>query len=237
MLKKGLANKVTVYLNEDTRAQHGPLYRAVMEFLFNKGVSGATLIRPHSGFGPHHRMHSADMEATMMQLPVRVEFIDTPERVESLMPLLYDLVTDGLIEVQDAVIVKAVSPETAPDETPLVRHRDERPAKLLRVFLGEADLWEGVPLYDAIVKRLRMIEVAGATVYRGILGYGAKGRTHKEGFFHLSRDLPVMISVIDSPEKIEEAITAVEAMLGDGLIAVSDVDMIRLIHALPPEAA
>ena len=235
MLVKGPAKKVTVYLNEDTRAHHGPLYHAVMEFLFHKGVAGATLIRPHSGFGPHHRIHSADMETSMMHLPIRVEFIDTPERVESLMPLLYDLVTDGLIEVQDAIIVKAISQDAAPTEVPLVRQREERPAKLLRVFLGEADQWEGGPLYDAIVKRLRMIEIAGATVYRGILGYGAKGRTHKEGFFHLSRDLPVMISVVDSPEKIEEAITAVEAMLGDGLIVVSDVDMIRVVHKMPPE--
>jgi PII-like signaling protein len=237
MLKKGPAKKVTVYLNEDTRVQHEPLYQAVMEFLFNKGVAGATLIRPHSGFGPHHRLHSPDMEATMTQLPVRVEFIDTPERVESLMPLLYDLVSDGLIELQDAVIVKAVSQNEPATEAPLVRHKEQQAAKLLRVFLGEADQWEGGPLYDAIVKKLRMLEVAGATVYRGILGYGAKGRTHKEGFLHLSRDLPVMISVVDSAEKIGEAISAVEAMLGDGLIVVSDVDMIRLVHVLPSEVA
>src|SRR6478752_4927200 len=99
MLSKGPAKRVTVYVNEDTRTQHGPLYQVVMEFLFHKGEAGATLTRPHSGFGPHHRMHSPDMEATMAHLPIRVEFVDTAERVERLMPLLYDLVTDGLIEV------------------------------------------------------------------------------------------------------------------------------------------
>ncbi|HTM48109.1 MAG TPA: DUF190 domain-containing protein [Bryobacteraceae bacterium] len=233
MLARGPAKKVTIHLNEDTRAGHEPLYQAVMEFLFYKGVSGATLTRPHSGFGPHHRIHSPDMEATLTQLPVRVEFIDTSEKVERLMPLLHDLVTDGLIEVQDTTIVKAVSREEASNEAPLVKRREARAAKMLRIFLGEADQWEGIALYDAIVKRLRMMEIAGATVYRGILGYGAKGRTHKEGFLHLSRDLPVMISVVDSPEKIDEAIAAVEAMLGDGLIVVSDVAMIRLVHSLP----
>ena len=125
------------------------------------------------------------------------------------------------------------SPRKPPPKHSLIKHREERPARLLRVFLGEADQWEGGPLYDAIVKRLRMLEVAGATVYRGILGYSAKGRTHKEGFLHLSGDLPVMISVVDSPEKIDEAITAVEAMLGDGLIVLSDVTMIRVVHTLP----
>jgi PII-like signaling protein len=236
MLSKGPAKRVTVYLNEDTRAQHGPLYQAVMEFLFQKAVSGATLTRPHSGFGPHHLKHSPDMEATMEHLPVRVEFIDTVEKVERLLPLLYDMVTDGLIEIQDTVIVKAVAQDQVTPEAPLSQHREERPAQLLRIFLGEADQWEGGPLYDAIVKRLRMLEIAGATVYRGILGYGAKGRTHKESFLHLSRDLPVMISVVDGAEKIEEAIAAVEAMLGDGLIVVSEVNMIRLVHTLSPEA-
>jgi PII-like signaling protein len=235
MLSKGPAKRVTVYLNEDTRGSYGPLYQSVMDFLFHKGVPGATLLRAHSGFGPHHRIHSAGMEATMEHLPVRVEFVDTAERVERLMPLLYDMVTDGLIEVQDTTIVKAVAEDRAATNAPLVRHREERPAKLLRVFLGEADEWEGCPLYDAIIKRLRMLEIAGATVYRGILGYGAKGRTHKESFLHLSRDLPVMISAVDTPEKINEAIAAIEEMLGDGLIAVSDVNMIRLVHAIPAE--
>jgi PII-like signaling protein len=236
MLSKGPAKRVTVYVNEDTRTQHGPLYQALMEFLFHKGVAGATLTRPHSGFGPHHRMHSPDMEATMAHLPIRVEFVDTAEKVERLMPLLYDLVTDGLIEVQDTIIVKAVVQNKAGGEHPLPRHREERPAKLLRIFLGEADQWEGGPLYDAIVKRLRMMDIAGATVYRGTLGYGAKGRTHKQNFLHLSHDLPIMISVVDVPEKIEQAIAAVEKMLGDGLIVVSDVNMIRRVHTLEPEA-
>jgi PII-like signaling protein len=115
--------------------------------------------------------------------------------------------------------------------------RRSGPAKLMRVFLGEADRWHDEPLYDAIVKRLRMMEVSGATVYRGILGYGAKGHTHKQNFLHLSRDLPVMISVVDSAEKITEAAAAIEAMLEDGLIVLSDVEMTRLVRSAPAEAA
>ena len=107
---------------------------------------------------------------------------------------------------------------------------------MLRVFLGEADQWNGEPLHAAIVKRLRMLEIAGATVYRGIDGYGAKGHAHKESFLRLSSDLPVMISVVDTPEKIVDAVAAVERMLGDGLIVVSDVEMTRLVRAAPAEA-
>jgi len=100
----------------------------------------------------------------------------------------------------------------------------------MRVFLGEADRWHDEPLYEAIVKRLRMMEIAGATVYRGILGYGAKGHQHKRSFFHPMRDLPVMISVVDSQEKIAAAAEAIERMLQDGLIVLSDVDMVRLVR-------
>jgi PII-like signaling protein len=101
----------------------------------------------------------------------------------------------------------------------------------MRVYMGEDDRWHGEPLYDAIVKKLRMMEVAGATVYRGILGYGAKGNQHKRSFFHPMRDLPVMVTVIDSPEKIAAATDAIEGMLEDGLIVLSDVDIVRLMRS------
>jgi PII-like signaling protein len=68
-------------------------------------------------------------------------------------------------------------------------------------------------------------------VYRGILGYGAKGHQHKKSFFHVSRDMPIMLSVIDSPEKITAAAEAIEGMLEDGLIVISDADIVRLVRS------
>lgn len=224
MLRAGPARKVTVYLNEDTH-----LHERVMDFLFAKNVAGATLIHSPRGFGAHHRVHTPAMEATMEHLPVRIEFIETAEKVDRLMPFLYDLVTDGLIESQETTVIKATMAENpAPSHQETEIHQG--PARHMRIFLGEADQWEGEPLYDAIVKRLRMLEVAGATVYRGVLGYGAKGHTHKKSFFHLSRDLPVMISVIDAVEKIVEAEEVVAGMLQDGLIVTSDVQAIRVVQ-------
>lgn len=103
---------------------------------------------------------------------------------------------------------------------------------MLRIYLGEADKWHDEPLYDAIVKRLRMMDIAGATVYRGISGYGAKGHEHKKSFLHVSRDLPVLISVIDTPDKIRAAAEVIEGMLEDGLLAISDVEMTRLVRSI-----
>jgi PII-like signaling protein len=74
-------------------------------------------------------------------------------------------------------------------------------------------------------------EMSGATVYRGILGYGAKGHTDKQSFFHVSKDLPISISVVQTKEKLNRAVELIEDMLEDGLIAISDADIVRLVHS------
>jgi PII-like signaling protein len=229
MLTKGPAKRVVIFLNEDTRHHLTPLHDAVMTFLMHKGVAGATATRAYSGFGGHQTLHTPKIEVLAEHLPIRIEFVETAEKVEEVLPTLYEMVTDGLIEVQDTTVVKLSRPAIEAQPGP-PHERRAGPAKSLRVFLGEADKWHGEPLYDAIVKKLRMLEIAGATVYRGILGYGAKGHEHKRSFWHPMQDLPVMISVIDTAPKIAEAAAAIESMLDDGLIVTSDVEMVRLVR-------
>lgn len=229
MLTKGPAKKVTIFINEDT--QHGmtALHDSLMTFLMHKGVAGATATRAYSGFGSHQLLHTPKVEVLAQHLPIRIEFVDTPEKVDEVLPTLYEMVTDGLIEVQDTTVVKLVRKSAKPEPS-LPHDRKQSPAKLLRVFLGAADKWHDAPLYDAIVKKLRMMDIAGATVYQGILGYGAKGHEHKASFFHPARDLPIMLSVIDTAEKIATAAEAIEGMIENGLIVISDVEMVRLVR-------
>lgn len=238
MLSKGAAKKVTVYVNEDTQRHLTPLYESILTFLLHKGVSGATATRALAGFGGHRTLHTPNVEALSEHLPIRIEFIESAEKVEEILPTLYDMVSDGVIEVQDTNVVKVAMKEKRSNEPKQPHTRKAGSAKLMRVFMGEADRWHGEPLYDAIVKQLRMMEIAGATVYRGILGYGAKGHTHKKSFFHVSKDMPIMISVVESEEKLNQAAAVIENMLEDGLIVFSDVDIVRLVHSsLPQEAA
>jgi PII-like signaling protein len=230
MLNKGPAKKVTIFINEDTQHHMQALHDSIMTFLMHKGVSGATATRAFSGFGSHQMLHTPKVEVLTQHLPIRIEFVDTPEKVEEVLPTLYEMVSDGLIEVQDTNVVKHARKLPKP-EPKLPHERKEGPAKLLRVFLGEADKWHDEPLYDAIVKKLRMLDIAGATVYRGILGYGAKGHQHKKSFFHVSRDMPIMLSVIDTGDKITTAAAAIENMLEDGLIVISDAEIVRLVRS------
>jgi PII-like signaling protein len=115
MLVPGLAKKITIHLNEDTTAQHDFLYNEIFSFLQERGVAGATLIRPAAGFGSHHRTHSVDGDAAEREhLPVRIEFIETRDAAEALLPSLCELITDGLIEAHDTVVIKSavqVEPE------------------------------------------------------------------------------------------------------------------------------
>jgi PII-like signaling protein len=99
-------------------------------------------------------------------------------------------------------------------------------AKMIRIHFGEDDRWHGKPLYEAIVEEARRQDLAGATVYRGIEGYGASSRIHRK---HLltSSDLPVMVCIIDEAHKIEEFLPVLERMVYEGLIAISDVEVIR----------
>ena len=238
MLSKGTAKKVTIYLNEDTQRHTAPLYESILTFLVHKGVAGATVTRALAGFGAHKVIHTPKIEVLAEHLPVRLEFIETAQKVDELLPTLYDMVTDGLIEVQDTTVVKVAMKEKRGPGPKQPHERKAGKARLMRIFMGEADRYDGEPLYDAIVKRLRMLDIAGATVYRGILGYGIKGHTHKQNLLHTGRDLPVMIAVVETGDKLSQAAEAVEEMLQDGLIVVSDVDIVRLIHPHSlPEAA
>jgi PII-like signaling protein len=230
MLTKGPAKKVTIFINEETQHHMVALHDSIMTFLMHKGVSGATATRAYTGFGAHQMLHTPKIEVMAQHLPIRIEFIDTKEKVDEVLPTLYEMVSDGLIEVQDTTVVK-LARKSAKPEPKLPHERKQGPAKLLRVYLGEADKWHETPLYDAIVKKLLMMDIAGATVYRGILGYGAKGHQHKATFFHPFRDLPIMISVIDTAEKISAAAETIEDMLQDGLIVVSDAEIVRLVRS------
>lgn len=233
MLQKGTAKKVTIFINEDTQHHFTSLCDSILAFLLHKGVSGATATRAIAGFGAHQVMHTTKIEVLAEHLPIRIEFIESAGKVEELMPALYDMVTDGVIEVQDTQVVKVANKERPPE--PQAPHTEMRgSARLMRIYMGESDRWNGEPLYEAIVNKLRLMDIAGATVYRGILGYGVKGHTHKGGRLPFSRDLPVMISVVDSESKLAKAIDEIESMMQDGIIVLSDVDVIRLVRSQPP---
>lgn len=111
MLAPGPAHRVIIHLNEDAASERDYLHHEIVSFLFSLGVAGATVLRGHSGFGVHHRIHTHGAPGVSGEhLPIRIEFLESEETVESLMPRLIDLVTDGVIEVQSTNVVHIAQP-------------------------------------------------------------------------------------------------------------------------------
>jgi PII-like signaling protein len=98
---------------------------------------------------------------------------------------------------------------------------------LLRIFIGESDRHEGKPLYEAIVLKAREAHLAGATVFRGIMGYGRHSRVHTAKWEALSTDLPIVLEIVDSEEKIRAFMPCVDEMVRQGLVTLEDVTVVK----------
>ena len=110
----------------------------------------------------------------------------------------------------------------------------EHNALLLRIFLGESDRYEHRPLYEAIVLKARELQIAGATVLRGPMGFGHSSRLHTAKILRLSDDLPIVIEMVDAEDKIQTMITALEPMIGSGLVTLERVQVLRYGTAATP---
>ncbi|MGE5482224.1 MAG: DUF190 domain-containing protein [Bacteroidota bacterium] len=100
----------------------------------------------------------------------------------------------------------------------------------LRVYIGESDQYKGRPLYQAIVRMFKEEGLAGATVIRGIEGFGANSRIHTTNILRLSEDLPVVVIAVDSQEYIDKVLPRLNEMVTEGLITIRDVDVIKYTH-------
>jgi len=110
-----------------------------------------------------------------------------------------------------------------------------RDGHLLRIFIGESDRYEGVPLYEWLVGRARQRGLAGATVLRGLAGFGAHSRLHTAKILRLSTDLPIVVEIVDAIDKIEAFLPEVDAAVGEGLATVERVE-VRFYRSGDPKA-
>jgi len=104
--------------------------------------------------------------------------------------------------------------------------RTVKKAKLLRLHFGESDQYNGRPLYEAIVNRCKELKIAGATVFRGLEGYGETAEMHRHHL--IKKDQPIVVTIVDTPENLGRLIPEVEEMMDTGMIATSDVDYMRI---------
>ncbi len=230
MLQPGKAVKVCIYLS-DGATHHGvPVHSSILDFLFYRGVSGATVTKGTAGFGADHHMHSSSVVEISDRLPIKIEFIESREKVDALMGKLEELAGTGLIEMQETTVVKPAQSSGQKKAIAPAHLKIEGKAQMMRIYLSEEDRWGDKPLYKALVEAMRANDIAGVTVYRGILGYGAHRRIHKDTPLLSTHHGSVMLSAIDTAEKLQAFLPLVDQMVEEGLVVFSSVDIIKYAY-------
>lgn len=230
MLNAGKAVKVSIYLSEGSTHRGVPTYSSILDFLFYRSVSGATVLKGVAGFGADHHLHTSSTVDISDHLPIKIEFIETRERVDELLGKLQELVGSGMIEIQETTVAKPAQQSKAQSSALPAHQKIEGDARMMRIFIGESDRWRDKPLYQALVEAMRANDIAGVTVYRGILGYGAHRRVHRDKPLHLSHDSSIMLSAVDTEDKLRQFMPIVEQMVQEGLVVLSDVEIIKYSH-------
>ena len=238
MLTQGPAKRLTIFVNESSRWHGRSSYLALLDLFRHHHLAGATVTRGIAGFTGQGAVSSIEHVEFASALPIRIEVTDTADAIARVLPDVYDIVDRGLVEVQETNVVKydGGEPHDAPRGGEIMRLIGK--AKALQIHIGEDDTWEGAPLFEAIVTRARQLDIAGATVYRGIVGYGAHKRVHKHKTLALSHDDPILVSVIDEEPKIDALLAALDSMVSGGcLISISDVTVVKYVEHAGPEGS
>jgi uncharacterized protein len=236
MLNAGPAKKVSIYVGEDHQYHGHALYSAILDYLFYRGVSGASVVRGIAGFGADHHLHTTRILRLTENLPIQIQFVESAEKVDELLPKLQEMAGTGLIEIQDTLVAKpseASSKAAAREASPSLKR--EGRAKLMRIYIGENDRWRDKPLHQALLESMRANDIAGVTVYQGILGYGANRRIHQQKTLTLSHDRPILLSVVETEEKLRAFFPILDDMIQQGLVVLSDVDIIKYTRTIAEE--
>src|SRR5581483_4067371 len=144
MLTTGKALKVSIYVNEGATYHGASTYATILDFLFYRGVCGATVLKGVAGFGADRHLHSASSVEIADKLPIRIEFVDSRDKLDEILGKLQEMAGTGLIEVQETTVVKACRPSR--QKQPAPEHmRLHGKARMMRIYVGESDRWRDKP--------------------------------------------------------------------------------------------
>lgn len=230
-------------------SRHGarPLYEWIVETARRDGLQGATVLKGFYGMHPQGAVLEEQRWSLTQHVPVIVEVVDTAERVESLLARVEPAFREGLITLERAhvVLYRAGSRDRQPPQATrgilataaasaaigVRTMKTPEDGVLLRIFIGESDRDPDGdrPLYEAIVRRAREAQLAGATVLRGPMGFGRHSLVHSAKLLELSTDLPIVIEIVDSEEKIEAFVPLVDELVTEGLVTLEAVRILRYV--------
>jgi PII-like signaling protein len=219
---------------------------ALVDRAKERGLAGAIVFRGIYGLDGAGRLIAPSVWSLAETVPVIVEIIDSAAAVGNFLDSIAEIVTDGMATLERGHVllyradrvagaqmtVLAPVPElsTLPSPTEFPAMQLAEDGQLLRVFIGESDTWENQPLFRAIVHKAKDLGLAGATVLRGVMGFGANSRVHTSKIMELSTDLPILIELVDSTDKVQTLLPFLDEVVKEGMITVEAVKVLRYRH-------
>jgi hypothetical protein len=235
------------HLSSFARHRGEPLYQWIVEVARHDGLQGATVLKGIMGLRPNGSILQETRWGLTQEVPMIVEVVDGPHRVQALLARVEQVFTEGEITLERAHVVLYRGAgdrgaQVVPDIDVIASQGNSaawgvktmklpEEGVLLRIFMGEADREPGRdrPLYEAIVRRAREAHLAGATVLKGPLGFGKNSRVHTAKLLELSTDLPIVIEIVDAEEKIKAFLPVVDELVTEGMVTLEAVRIIKYV--------
>jgi uncharacterized protein len=235
------------HLSNVVRRGMSPLYEWIVQTARRDGLQGATVLKGFYGLGHDGSLLEERTWSLSQALPVIVEVVDEPARIDALLAKVEPVFREGVITLERAhVVLYRAGPR---DVTRLLTGRNiigtvatsaaagvhtmkvPDNGVLLRIFIGESDKEPGGgrPLYEAIVRKAREAHLAGATVLRGPMGFGRHSRVHTAKLLELSTDLPIVIEIVDAEDKVDAFLPTVDELVTEGLVTLEAVRIVRYV--------
>lgn len=237
-----------LYLPSADRAPRMPTHERVLKAARAEGMAGATTLRGILGIGEHGALRPTAW-SIVRNTPIILEIVDSGDRIAQFATRFLAPLMPGRMMTLERAAVARYRARNSPADAGITLAAALRPLStvpnldrgldmainengiLLRIFIGESDRQEGKPLYEAIVQKVRALGLAGATVLRGAEGFGANSVVHRAGLMEMSPDLPIVIEIVDSQEKIDRLLPHLDVMVKEGMITMEHVMIVIYRHS------
>jgi PII-like signaling protein len=204
------------YLSAGDRHEGRPLHEVIVAMAHDQALAGASVFRAELGLGHDHQVRDTQSEYAFTDPPLVVEVIDSLESLRASIDQFRPFAAQILITLSPTAMIHEESPEAMLTS----------PAQRLSIYLSSNDTWQGANLAVTIIEQTRNLGFAGATVTRGVIGFGKHAEIHRATLFHLSQELPEKVEIIDTRDRIAQLLATIEEMVRERLVLVEDVEII-----------
>lgn len=236
-----------VWLRSTDRCGLRTAAEAVVERARGDGLAGATLLRGITGLDVAGELLQRGTWSLVERVPVIVEIVDGAQFIMPFLLNLRSIVAEGMATLERAHVLvyrhraaQVAALESRLQAPPPIRDLSTLPTsqefpvmqlaedgRLLRVFIGESDTWQGEPLFRAIVLKARELGMAGATVLHGAMGFGAASRIHTSRLLELSTDLPIVVEIVDTADKTASLLPFLDESVQEGMVTMESVRVLK----------